>query len=144
MTARIKEISYLIPPRDIFNDALDVFVTLDDDYCSENFRYFVEITTPTFLSTLMEKEKTTFLSPDYPCLIVSRLTDDVIRAAIESFINSDDGVFDELYWLKLYHVMPKLTIEEIDDILNRKKQEEIELQIEIDAEFESNQIQTIK
>ena len=137
MTIRIKKISYLIPPRDIFNDALDVFVTLDDDYCSENFRYFVEITTPTFLSTLMEKEKTTFLSPDYPCLIVSRLTDDVIRAAIESFINSDDGVFDELYWLKLYHVMPKLTIEEIDDILNRKKQEAIELEIEIDAEFES-------
>lgn len=137
MTIRIKKISYLLPPRDIFNDALDVFVTLDDDYCSENFRYFVEITTPTFLSTLMEKEKTTFLSPDYPCLIVSRLTDDVIRAAIESFINSDDGVFDELYWLKLYHVMPKLTIEEIDDILNRKKQEAIELQIEIDAEFES-------
>ena len=35
-------------------------------------------------------------------------------------------------WLKLYHIMPKLDIEEIDEILYRKKQEEIEL----DAEFE--------
>jgi hypothetical protein len=38
----------------------------------------------------MEKEKSAFLSPDYPCIIVSKLTDDIIRAAIESFINPQD------------------------------------------------------
>ena len=128
MTVKIKEIKSLIPPRDIFNDALDVFVSLEDDYCTDDFRYFIEVTTPQFLSTMMEKENNAFLLPDYPCIIVSKLTDDIIRAAIESLINSDD----EVRWLKLYHIIPKLDIQEIDEILYRKKQEEIEL----DAEFE--------
>ena len=117
MTVKIKKIKYLIPPRDIFNDALD--------YCTDDFCYFVEVTTPQFLSTIMEKEKSAFLLPDYPCIIVSKLTDDIIRAAIESFINSDE---------KLYHVIPKLNIQEIDEILYRKKQEDIELEAEFEAE----------
>ena len=79
------------------------------------------------------KRKKCFLSPDYPCLIVSKLTDDIIRAALESFIHSDD----EVRWLKLYNVMPKLTLQEIDEILYRKKQESIELKSEVDAEFEA-------
>jgi len=133
MTVKIKEIRYLIPPRDIFNDALDVFVSLEDDYCTDGFGYFVEVTTPQFLSSSMEHEKSAFLLPDYPCVIVSKLTDDIIRAAIESFINSDDDV----RWLKLYHVIPKLDIQEIDEILYRKKQEAIELEAEVDAEFEA-------
>lgn len=70
-----------------------------------------------------------FLLTDYSCLIVSKLTDDIIRAAIESFINSDY----EVCLLKLYHIIPQLNIQEIDEILYRKKQEHIEL----DAEFES-------
>ena len=43
---------------------------------------------------------------------------------------------DNLYWLKLYHITVKLNIEEIDEILYRKKQENIELDAEVDAEFE--------
>ena len=129
MTVKIKKIEYLIPPRDILNDALDVFITLEDDCCTDDFDYFVEVTTPQFLSTTMEWEKSAFLPPDYPCIIVSKLTDDIIRAAIQSFMDSDD----ELRWLKLYHVIPKLTIQEIDKILDREKQEDIEF----DAEFEA-------
>ena len=132
MTVKIKKIEYLIPPRDILNDALDVFVTLEDDYCTDGFCYFVEVTTPQFLSTLMEKKKMEFLSPNYPFIIVSKLTDDTRRAAIESFINSDD----EVRWLKLYHLTAKLNIEEIDEILYRKKRESIELESEVDAELE--------
>jgi len=37
----------------------------------------------------------------------------------------------------LYHVIPKLNIQEIDEILYRKKQEDIELEAEVDAEFEA-------
>jgi hypothetical protein len=128
MEVKIKKIKYLVPPRDILNDALDVFVTIDDDYCTDGFCYVVEVTTPQFLSTIMEKEG--FILPDYPSIIVSKLTDDIIRAAIESFINSDD----EVRWLKLYHIMPQLTIQEIDEILYRNKQEEIELDAEFEAE----------
>jgi hypothetical protein len=130
MTVKIKKIKYLIPPRDIFNDALEVFVSLKEDYCTDDFCYLVEVTTPQFLSTIMEKGKSAFLLPDYPCIIVSKLTDDIIRAAIESFINSDD----EMHWLRLYHIIPQLNIEEIDEILYRKKQEEIKLEAEVEVE----------
>ena len=92
-------------------------VTLEDDYCTNGFCYFVEVTTPQFLSTTRKKEKSAFLLPDYPCIIVSKLTDDIIRAVIESFMNLDD----EVHWLKMYHVIPKLTIQEINEILYRKK-----------------------
>jgi hypothetical protein len=130
---KIKEIKYLNFPRDIFNDTLDVFVDLEDEYCTHDFRYLVEITTPQFLSTMIENENNGFLSPDYPYIIVSKLTDDIIRAAIESFINSHD----DMYWLKLYHIMPQLNTQEINEILYRKKQEEIELKVQLDAEFEA-------
>ena len=133
MTLKIKEIKYLLQPKDLLNDALDVYVDLEDDYCTEGFGYVLEVTTPQYLYIMMEKENSTFLSPDYPCIIVSKLTDDIIKAAIESFINSDD----EARWLKLYHIMPSLTIEEINEILYRKKHEDIKLDAEIDAEFEA-------
>lgn len=129
MTIKIKKIQYL-PPRDIFDDSLDVSVTLEDDYCTDGYFYFVEVTTPQCLSNIMEEENSAFLSPGYPYIIVSKLTDDIIRAAIESFINSDD----EAYWLKLYDMMPKFNIEEINEILYRKKKEDIKFDDESDSE----------
>ena len=130
MTIQIKKIEYFSPRNYILNNALDVYVTLDDDYCTEDFAYCVEVTTPQFLSTIMERDKITFLEPDYPSIVVSKLEDDIIRAAIESFINSENGV----YWLKLYHLVLSLTLEEINEILNRKKQESIKSWAEIEAE----------
>jgi len=132
MAVKIKEISYLVPPRDLLNDALDVIVTLEND--SDGFGYIVEVTTPQFLSTLMEKQKMEFLPPDYPFIIVSKLTDDTIRAAIESFINPQDpiNIYDELYWLKLYHIIPNLEMEDVNELFDRKKQESIELEREVD------------
>ena len=56
-----------------------------------------------------------------------------IRAAIESFINTKN----DLYWLKSYHVIPTLEIEDLNELLYRKKQESIELDAKIDAEFEA-------
>ena len=138
MTVKIKEIKYLLPPRHLFEDTVDVFVTLEDEYCNDGFCYFVEVTTPQFLSTLMEKKKMEFVSPNYPFIIVSKLTDETIRAAIESFIKPQDPIdpHDELYWLKLYNLIDQLNIEEIDEILYRKKRESIELDSEVDAELE--------
>lgn len=106
-----------LPPQDILNDAFD------------GFGYFVEITTPQFLSTIMKREKSTLLGPNYPYIIVSKFADNIIRDAIESFINSDEDV----HRLKFNHVMPVLTIEEIDEILFQKLEESNKL----DAEFET-------
>ena len=42
---KIKKISYLLPPRDLVNNYLDVFVYLEDEYCSDGSSYLVEVTT---------------------------------------------------------------------------------------------------
>lgn len=138
MTVKIKKIEYLIAPKDVLNDAVDVLVDLEDD--SDKFGYVVEITTPQFLLTIMEKEKSVFLSPDYPCIIVSKLTDDIIRAAIESFLNPQDlgNIYEELYWLKLYYLIPSLEMEDVNELYDRKKQESIELESEVDTELEAD------
>ena len=124
---KIKEISYLDLRVDLENDCLDVFVTLEnDDY------YLIEVTTPKFFYTLMEKFKSNFVPPSYPYIIVSKLTDDIIRAAIQEFIDAKE----DSYWLKLYHMTATLKIEDINEILDRKEKEDIELEAKIDAEIE--------
>jgi hypothetical protein len=129
---KIKKIEYLIPPQDLINDALDVLVFLDDDYCTDGYGYVVEVTTPQFLSTLMEKDKNNFLQPEYPCVIVSELTNEIIQSAIQAFIDNEDNS----YWLKLYHIMPSLNVEDIDKILYQKKKESIELEQELNQEID--------
>ncbi len=124
---KIKEISYLDPQVDLENDCLDVFVTLENDDC-----YLIEVTTPKFFYTLMEKFKSNFVPPSYPYIIVSKLTDDIIRAAIQEFIDTKE----DSYWLKLYHMTATLKIEDINEILDRKEKENIELEAKIDAEIE--------
>ena len=81
-------------PRDLVEDCLDVCVTLED-----NSSYLVEVTTPEFLIVLMENGK--FLLPGYPYIIVSELTDEIIRAAIQEFIDAEE----DSYWLKLYYIL---------------------------------------
>jgi len=127
---KIKKIVYLTELTDPINDCLDVFVYLEDDFCTNDFSYFVEVTTPQFISASMRRSKSDFLLPEYPCIIVSKLTDEIIEAAIQEYINEEDDSF----WLKLYHIMPTLDIEDINEILYRKKQENIELEAKIDAE----------
>ena len=61
---KIKKIKYL----NLVNDSLDVFVTLENDAY-----YLIEVTTPKFFYTLMEKFKSNFVPPSYPYIIVSKL-----------------------------------------------------------------------
>jgi len=114
---KIKKISYFGAPHDLVYACVDVLVTLDDDSS-----YYVEITTPEFLSVMMERSESEFLEPEYLYIIVSKLTDEIIRDVIQSFIDEED----DLYWLKLYHIPATLKIEDINEILYRKEQEEIE------------------
>ena len=84
----IKKISYLDPKVDLKNDCLDVFITLENDAC-----YLIEVTTPIFFYTLMEKFKSNFVPPGYSYIIVSKLTDDIIRAAIQEFIDTKEDSY---------------------------------------------------
>jgi hypothetical protein len=134
---KIKKITYLVPPKDLVNDCLDVFVLLEgEDGTNE---YVVEVTTPACLSDIIETSNNDFLSPSFPYIIVSKLTDEIIQDAIEAFIDEDD----DLYWLKLYHVAATLDIEDLDEILARKMQKELEieeaLKSELDEDSESDQ-----
>lgn len=129
---KIKKIETLGLPRDLVNDCLDVFVTLEDDYGTEEFSYCIEVITPQFLSVLMDDNNGNFLPPQDPYIIVSKLTNDIIKAAIQSFIDEDD----DLYWLKLYHLTASLTIEEINEILERKEKEQISLDSKINLKTE--------
>lgn len=124
---KIKQIEFEIPPEDLVNGCLDVLVTLEDDSC-----YFVEVTTPQFLEVLMkESEESKFLPPQSPYIIVSKLTGEIIKAALEDFIRTEN----DSYWLKLYHVTPTLNIEDINKILERKKQENLKLALQIELEI---------
>ena len=120
---RIKKIKY----SNWANDSLDVFVTLENDDS-----YLIEVATPQFLSAIMEKSESDFVPVGYPYIIVSNLTDETIRAAIQAYIDTED----DLYWLKLYDIMPTLEIEDINEISERKEKENIELEAKIDAEVE--------
>jgi hypothetical protein len=53
-------------------------------------RYVVEVTTPQFIFAFMKKSKSDFLEPGYPYIIVSKLTDEIIQAAIQAYIDTED------------------------------------------------------
>ena len=101
-------------PSDIYNYLVDVFVTLEDD--SE---YWLDVTTPQFLVSYMDKRKENFLDPSYPFIIVRELTPEVIKEAIEAFIiERKDG-----FWFKLYYSMPYFTIDDLNLIIDRHEKE---------------------
>jgi len=122
---KIKEISYLHPVQNNEDDCLDVCVTLEN-----NGSYLIEVTTPQFFSNLMKESKSNFVSPDYPYIIVSKLTDEIIRNAIQEFVDSEE----DSYWLKLYLATPLFKIEDLNEILDRNAKENDKLNKEIETQ----------
>ena len=77
--------------KDIFDDNMDVSVNL------ENGRNYVLIVgTPKNLLRLMENEKSDFLSPGDPIVIVKKMTKEVIEQPIRAYAE------DDAYCLKFY------------------------------------------
>ena len=72
----------------------DVYVTLDDDRT-----YIVQVLTyQNFLQSRDEKT-INFISPVAPSIIVKELTKETIEAAIQYYVEKEDG-----YWLKFCHL----------------------------------------
>jgi hypothetical protein len=93
----VKKISFVSPNvlekiADIEDYNLDVFVELEDGYT-----YTVVIATVKNLVSLMNKEKTNFLEPGDPFIIVRKLTKEIIEEAVKAYAENN------AYWLKLYH-----------------------------------------
>ena len=91
---RVESINFLSSIEDIddiFDYNMDVSVNL------ENGRnYVVVVGTPKNLLRLMENEKSNFLSPGDPIIIVKKMTKEVVEEAIQAYAE------DDAYFLKLY------------------------------------------
>ena len=91
---KVKSITFLSDlkdVKDIFDDNMDVSVKL------ENGRnYVLVVGTPKNLLRLMENEKSDFLSPGDPIVIVKKMTKEVIEQAIKAYAE------DDAYCLKFY------------------------------------------
>jgi len=88
---KIESIEFIFGVENIFDDITDVSVKLENGHT-----YVVVVATPKYLLTLMDDEKSDFLSPDGPMIVVRKLTKEVVEKAIEAYAE------DEAYYLKFY------------------------------------------
>jgi hypothetical protein len=91
---KVDSITFLSNLKDIqniFDDNIDVSVELDNGH-----EYVVVVATQKNLLTLMNNEKSNFLSPGDPMIIVRKLTKEAVQEAIQVYAE-DDG-----YYLKFY------------------------------------------
>ena len=116
MKTKVKSLTFISgEPVDIYDDSVDVLVTLEGD----DSEYWLEVTTPQALASHMDERKQQFLEPFYPFIIVRELTSAVIKEAIEAFIVERQDSF----WFKLYYSIPYLTIDDLNLIIDRHKKE---------------------
>ena len=87
---KIKRIEFAHEIRDPYMDNVDIFVENEDGYT-----YTIVVSTPGDLVDQMEQEKTNFITPDTRKIIVKKLTEQIVREAIQAYAENDG------YWLKL-------------------------------------------
>ena len=101
---QIKEIRFLHEIQDLYNDSIDIGVIFKD-----GSSYTIIVRTPKDFDEEMLQEKTNFVQPDTPSIVVKKLTKEIITEAIEAYAQ-DDG-----YWLKLCQFGDQIDI----DVLNK-------------------------
>lgn len=99
-------LSNLKDVEDIFDDNMDMVVKLNDGH-----KYVVVVATQKNLLTLMNREKSAFLSPGDPMIIVKKMTKEVIEKAIHAYAENNG------YYLKLYAA--DFDIKTLDVLKNR-------------------------
>ena len=87
---KIKRIEFAHEITDPYIDNLDVFVENEDGYT-----YTIVVSTPGDLLDQMDQEKINFIMPASPKIIVKKLTEQIVREAIQAYAENDG------YWLKL-------------------------------------------
>lgn len=96
---KIKEIRFIDEVRDKFNDSVDVGVEFEDGYS-----YTIIVRTPADFTEQMLQEKSNFIEPGTPMIVVKELTEEIVNEAIKAYAE-DDG-----YWLKLCQFGDELDI----------------------------------
>jgi len=97
---KIKKIRFFEEIKDVTNDNIDVGVENERGYT-----YIVTVGTPQDLLEEMNQEKTNFIGPYTPMIIVKSLTEEIIVEAIQAYAAKDDG-----FWLKLRHFATELDV----------------------------------
>ena len=105
---KIKIIEFAHEITDPHMDNLDVFVENEDGYT-----YTIVVSTPGDLVDQMVQEKINFIRPDTPKIIVKKLTEPIVREAIEAYAENDG------YWLKLCQFGDDIDI----SVLNKLEEE---------------------
>jgi hypothetical protein len=88
---KVTSIKILGEVKDIFDTNQDVSVELENGH-----NYLVVVVTQKNLLTLMDYEKSDFLSPGDPMIVVRKLTKEVVQKVIEAYAE------DDAFYLKLY------------------------------------------
>ena len=105
---KIKRIEFAHEITDPHMDNLDVFVENEDGYT-----YSIVVSTPGDLVDQMVQEKINFIRPDTPKIIVKKLTEPIVREAIEAYAENDGQ------WLKLCQFGDDIDI----SVLNKLEEE---------------------
>ena len=95
----IKRIRFIDEIRDVYNDSVDVGVVFEDGYS-----YTIVVSTPQDLLEEMDQEKTNFIRPGTPRIIVKKLTKEIVTEAIQAYAENDG------YWLKLHQFADDIDI----------------------------------
>jgi hypothetical protein len=106
---KIKKIRIFEEIRDVTNDRIDVGVEDETGYT-----YVVTVCTPKDLLEEMEQEKTNFIVPDPPMIIVKSLTEEIVEEAIQACAEENDG-----FWIKLQHFATDLDVSIFNSIFNQ-------------------------
>jgi hypothetical protein len=106
---KIKRIEFAHEITDPYIDNLDVFVENENGYT-----YTIVVSTPGDLLDQMEQEKINFIMPGTPKIIVKKLTEQIVREAIQAYAENDG------YWLKLCQFGDDIDI----SVLNKLEEED--------------------
>lgn len=110
---QIKEIKFLHEVEDVNNDNLDVGVTFDN-----GSSYTILVCTPNDFLQEMEEEKTNFVEPGVPVIVVKQLTEEIVTEAIQAYFKWDaDG-----YWLKLCQFGDHIDISVLNKLDSQKRE----------------------
>lgn len=102
---KITQIEFIDEIRNVYNDNIDVVVENE-----EGFRYVITVATIQDLLEEMNQEKTNFVRPGSPRIIVKKLTEEIITEAIKAYAE-DTG-----YWLKLYQFADSIDMSIFDKL----------------------------
>jgi len=109
---KIKRIKFAHEITDPYIDNVDVIVENEHGYT-----YTIVVSTPGDLLDQMEQEKINFIIPESPKIIVKKLTEQIVREAIEAYAKNDG------YWLKLCQFGDSINISTLNKLEEEHRKE---------------------